>query len=89
VLPFPVTERYVSEIDGVAQSTYLDWLALGYAITVTGCPAISVPCAPGVGLQIVGPPHAEDKLLSFAAWVEDVLGSGLSTPIDPRGPDAA
>lgn len=89
VLPFPVTERYVSEIDGVAQATYLDWLALGYAITVTGCPAISVPCAPGVGLQIVGPPHAEDKLLSFAAWVEEVLRAGLSTPIDPRGPEAA
>lgn len=89
VLPFPVTERYVSEIDGVAQATYLDWLALGYAITVTGCPAISVPCALGVGLQIVGPPHAEEKLLCFAAWVEQVLGNGLSTPIDPRGPDAA
>ncbi len=89
VLPFPVTQRYVSEIDGVAQATYLDWLALGYAITVTGCPAISVPCAPGVGLQIVGPPYAEEKLLSFAAWVEEVLGVGPASPIDPRGPDAA
>lgn len=84
VTPFPVSERYVTHIDGVEQATYLDWLALGYAITVTGCPAISVPCGRGVGLQIVAKPYAEDALLSFAAWVEEVLQSQLKMPIDPR-----
>jgi amidase len=88
VTPFPVTERYVTEIDGVAQATYIDWLALGYAITVTGCPAISIPCGPGIGLQIVGKPYEEAALLSFAAWVEEVLQSRLARPIDPRGPKA-
>ena len=86
VTPFPVTERFVKEIDGVEQATYLDWLALGYAITVTGCPAISIPCGPGVGLQIVGKPYQEEALLSFAAWVEEVLQSRLSVPITPRRP---
>jgi amidase len=88
VTPFPVTERFVTDIDGAAQSTYLDWLALGYAITVTGCPAISIPCGPGIGLQIVGRPYAEEALLSFAAWVEEVLQSRLAVPIEPRGPAA-
>ena len=81
-----MTERFVKEIDGVEQATYLDWLALGYAITVTGCPAISIPCGPGVGLQIVGKPYQEEALLSFAAWVEEVLQSRLSVPITPRRP---
>jgi amidase len=89
VTPFPVGERFVSEIDGVAQTTYLDWLALGYAITVTGCPAISIPCGPGIGLQIVARPYAEEALLSFAAWVEEVLQSRLDLPIDPRAPATA
>lgn len=89
VTPFPVAERFVTEIDGVAQTTYLDWLALGYAITVTGCPAISIPCGPGIGLQIVGRPYAEEKLLSFAAWAEAVLQWHLDLPIDPRGPATA
>jgi len=84
VTPFPVAERYVSRIDEVEQKTYLDWLALGYAITVTGCPAISIPCGPGVGLQIVAPPYAEEALLSFAAWAEQVLQPQPATPIDPR-----
>jgi amidase len=86
VTPFPVEERYVKVIDGFEQSTYLDWLALGYAITVTGCPAISIPCGPGIGLQIVGKPYEEESLLSFASWVEEVLGSRLVQPISPRAP---
>jgi amidase len=88
VTPFPAAERYVTRIDGVEQKTYLDWLALGYAITVTGCPAISLPCGPGIGLQIVAPPYAEEALLSFAAWAEAVLQPQPVTPIDPRPPAA-
>lgn len=88
VAPNPVEERYVSEIEGTELETYLDWLVLGYAITVTGCPAISVPCGVTdeglpIGLQIVASPHREHDLLQMAAWCEQVLGAGLSRPIDP------
>ena len=67
----------------------LDWLILGYAITVTGCPAISIPCgftSAGlpVGLQIVGRPYCEARLLAVAAWCEDVLGCRMTRPIDPK-----
>jgi amidase len=89
VSPYPVEERYVSKIAGRVLATYLDWLILGYAITVTGCPAISIPCgftSAGlpVGLQIVGPPYSEVRLLSVAAWCEDMLGCRMMRPIDPK-----
>jgi amidase len=91
VAPYPVEKRYVDEIDGETLATYIDWLVLGYAITVTGCPAISIPCgftASGlpVGLQLVGSPYGETELLRSAAWCERVLGASLKAPIDPRSP---
>ena len=44
VPPFPVDQPYVTEINGVKMDNYLDWMARASAITVTGHPAISVPC---------------------------------------------
>jgi amidase len=89
VEPYPVEQRFVSRIAGRELPTYLDWLVLGYAITITGCPAISIPCgftASGlpVGLQIVGKPYGEARLLSVAAWCEAVLGCRMARPIDPK-----
>jgi amidase len=89
VEPYPVEQRFVSRIAGRELPTYLDWLVLGYAVTVTGCPAISIPCgltAAGlpVGLQIIGKPYGEANLLSVAAWCEAILGCRLARPIDPK-----
>lgn len=88
VEPFPVEQRYVDEIEGKKLTTYLDWMVLGYAISVCGCPAISIPCGRTstglpVGLQLVAKPYAEAELLSAAAWCEAVLQSALRVPIDP------
>ncbi len=65
VPPFDVNTPYPTEIDGVQMETYIDWMKSCYYVTVTGLPAISVPCgftASGlpVGLQIVG--RHEDEL---------------------------
>ena len=91
VPPYPVEKRFVDEIDGETLTTYLDWLVLGFTVTVAGCPAISIPCGfttdgLPVGLQLVGMPYGEADLLRTAAWCEAVLGAGLSRPIDPRTP---
>jgi amidase len=91
VPPYPVEWRYVEEIDGEKLATYVDWLVLGYAITVTGCPAISIPCGftdggLPVGLQIVGKPFGEEAVLRTAAWCEEVLGASMRAPIDPKKP---
>jgi amidase len=89
VAPFPVENRYVAECAGKKFDNYVEWLGIVYAITLVCCPALSLPCgftASGlpVGLQIVGPPRGEAKLLAGAKVLEDILGIRGTTPIDPR-----
>lgn len=59
VSPFKVELEYPTEINGKKMRSYLEWMEILYAITLTGLPAISVPCGFNkeglpVGLQIVG-----------------------------------
>ena len=89
VPPFPVEQRYPTECAGVAFENYLDWLAIAYAITMTCCPALSLPCgftSEGlpVGLQIAGPPRSEARILAAAKVLEDILGLRSTVPIDPK-----
>ncbi|MCB1434857.1 MAG: amidase [Alphaproteobacteria bacterium] len=89
VPPFPIEQRYVAECEGVEFDSYVDWLMIVHAITLCACPAISIPCgftASGmpVGMQIVAPGRGEARLLAGAKLMEDILGLGAITPIDPR-----
>lgn len=91
VPPFPVEQRFLAELNGHVFPSYIDWVTICYAITLTGCPVISIPAgftASGlpVGLQLVGPPRGEAKLLAIAARLEDALGLADTVPIDPRPP---
>ena len=59
VPPFDVNQPYVTEIQGAAMHSYIDWMKSAYYISVTGLPAISVPAGftddgLPVGVQIVG-----------------------------------
>ena len=89
VAAFPVEQRYLAECNGHKFSTYIDWLAIVYAITNVCCPAISIPAGftrekLPVGLQIVAPPRGEARLLAGARFVEELFGLRDITPIDPR-----
>ncbi len=91
VPPFPVEQRWVEELGGHRFPSYIDWVAITYAITLTGVPALSLPAgftAAGlpVGLQMVGRPRGEAALLAAAAALEDLLGIARLVPIDPRPP---
>jgi len=89
VAPFPIENRYVAECAGKKFDNYVEWLGIVYAITLTCCPALSLPCgftASGlpVGLQMVAAPRGEAPLLAGAGVLEDILGVRDTTPIDPR-----
>ncbi|PCE22740.1 amidase [Paraburkholderia acidicola] len=80
VLPFPVEARDIRDAAGKHFDTYIDWLAISYAVTLTGMPVIAIPCgmsASGlpVGIQIVGKVRGEAALLSAARAIEEVVGA--------------
>ena len=75
VPPFPVEQRYPTEINGKPLDNYTQWFFLTYGITLTSLPAISVPCGftkngLPVGLQIVGRRRQEAAVLRAAAAFE-------------------
>jgi amidase len=88
VAPFPVETRWPREVDGVPQETYIDWLRIVSAITLTGCPVVALPCGLNddglpIGIQLVGRPGGEHALLSAAAAVEEILGFVEMLPVRP------
>jgi len=89
IAPFPVDQRYVTEIDGKPCETYIDWFSITFALTMTACPTISVPCgftSEGlpVGVQIMGKPRGEAALLRVAKLFEQAVGISTRLPITPR-----
>lgn len=89
VSPFPVENRYVTECAGVKFDTYIDWLTIAFAVTLTTGPALSLPCGftregLPVGLQIAARPRGEARLLAGAAALERHLDLGTVEPLDPR-----
>jgi amidase len=87
--PFDVNQRYPAAVDGVRFEGYMGWLVLTLAITVTACPVVALPggftrAGLPIGLQLVGPPRSEAKLISMASYLEALLDVNPKTPIDPR-----
>ena len=83
ISPRPWTELFPREINGQPTKSYFHWLALAYAVTLAGCPAVALPCGldgAGMpfGLQIVGHPGQDAYVLAVAAALEELLAG------DPR-----
>ena len=86
VPPFDVRQRFISEIDGVKMDSFIDWMKSCYYITVTGHPAISVPCGftdngLPVGIQIVGRYRDDFGVLQLAKAFEDATHFGQQLPV--------
>jgi amidase len=78
VAPFDIELDWVREINGEPMETYIDWMRACCIITVTGCPAASIPCGftrsgLPVGLQIVGKPWQEMDLLKLCDGFEKAI----------------
>jgi amidase len=85
--PGPVEEEFPASVDGRPVTDYVDWLRFSFLATVTTLPALSLPVgrtASGlpVGLQLVGQPRGEARLLQVARAVEEAVAFP-KTPIDP------
>lgn len=87
VTPFPWTQLYLAELEGMPLRNYYHWLSLTYFITLATNPAISLPC--GVdhkgmpfGLQVVGRARGDAELLSAAHAMEQAFAgiAGLGRP---------
>jgi amidase len=82
VPPFPADQEFPTEINGRPMETYLDWMRSAYLITVTGCPAVSVPAGTTrdglpVGVQLVAPHGADLRLLEVALAFEELAFEGM------------
>lgn len=85
VPPFDVDQPYVTEINGIEMSNYIEWMKSCYYITVTGLPAISVPCGftpegLPIGLQIVGRYRDDLGVLQLARAFEQATRFGQRRP---------
>ena len=87
VAPFPAGQEYPHQIDGSAMSSYIEWMASCWQITVTGCPALSLPAGFDhdglpVGVQLVGRQGNDVGLLQIAAALEAAIDiSGRRPPV--------
>jgi Asp-tRNA(Asn)/Glu-tRNA(Gln) amidotransferase A subunit family amidase len=77
-------ELYPAEIDDKPTRTYFHWLALAYAVTLVGHPAISLPVGLDrhgmpFGLQIVGPRGGDALVLAVAHALETLLEGDVRT----------
>jgi amidase len=87
VPPFAIEQPFVTGIEGVKFSTYLDWMKSCYRITATSHPAISVPAGfteddppLPVGLQIVGRYRDDFGVLQLAHAFEKATQFGKRRP---------
>ncbi|ODJ91425.1 amidase [Pseudomonas viridiflava] len=80
VSPFPWSELYLREVNGVQLDNYYRWLALCYTITLTTNPALSLPCGTDhngmpFGLQLIGGFRGDAALMACAHALEQATSA--------------
>ncbi|GGU45646.1 amidase [Nocardioides albus] len=87
--PFPVEWPAPQEIDGTELTTYIDWIAITFCISLTGCPVVALPSGLDqdglpIGVQLVGRPGSEARLLSYAQRFEQGVEIASRLPVGRR-----
>jgi amidase len=75
VMPWPNSIPEVTEIDGQPLATIVDYLAVTFIVTLAGCPVVTLPVPLmgeklPFGIQLIGPPGSDLRLLGIAARFE-------------------
>lgn len=87
VSPFPLADGVPRKIGDRTLSSYIDWIAPAFLVTLVGFPAGSVPAgktAGGlpVGLQVIGRRFAEPDILALMKIVETTSAIGWPPGLD-------
>lgn len=87
--PYDVRMRHLMEVDGTKFDDFFAYLMLTSIITVTACPAVSVPCGftrsgLPIGMQLIAAPRNDAGVLAAAALFEAQHDFAARTPIEPR-----
>lgn len=77
--PAPKIGQMTIQVGSTEEDVRMTTTRLMRAINLLGIPALSIPCGftksnLPIGLQILGPPRAEDTILRVGAAIEDVTG---------------
>jgi amidase len=96
--PFPADWRWPGEIAGVGMDSYHRWMEVTVPASLAGLPALGMPAGFGadgtpwaglpMGLQIVGPPGADGRLLRLAHLYEAETRWPARRPPPPPGAGA-
>ncbi|GJD48395.1 Acylamidase [Methylobacterium crusticola] len=90
VFPFDAALTWPRAIAGRTMDTYHRWMEVVVPVTMSGCPAISLPVGLGpaglpMGMQLVARNHGELELLGIAAAYEAATGFDRVLPPALRG----
>jgi amidase len=85
VEPWKAGVPYPTEIDGLPVANYYDWAKMSFTFSVTGLPALALPCGRTesgmpVNLQLVGPYLGDRQVLLAAQTIEAELALDLRPP---------
>ncbi|MYD95820.1 MAG: amidase [Gammaproteobacteria bacterium] len=84
VQPFDIETDWPRVVDGERMSTYIEWMESCSWITVTCCPALSLPAGfrngLPVGAQLIAPLRADGFLLRAAKAIEAVTAHWMRMP---------
>lgn len=80
VSPFPVEDGYPREINGTTLEGYYSWYAITWALSLMGCPIVTLPCGLDhngmpFGIQLIGPRHHDTFVIRAAHALEGILSA--------------